>query len=266
MSKKIGVIGSGNMARAIIKGLILSNKFSKSDIYVSDRNIESLNFVKSEYGVNTTSDNSEVAKNGDIIFLCVKPDKYGDVCKEIDSLIDLSKIIISIAPGQKIDVVSNYFTKEVKVFSSMPNTPAKVLAGMSAVCPPLSATTEEIDQVLELFRCFGDAEIVEEKLLSAVVAVSGSSPAYIYILIEAMADQAVAFGLSRDKALKFAANAVLGSAKMVLEDSDHVAKLKDNVCSPGGTTIQGVLKLEETGFRSSVQQAMLEVYNKSNNM
>ncbi len=267
MDKKIGFIGSGNMARAMINGLLLSNEFPKEDIFVSNINEQSLDEIINLFSVNTSNSNEFVAKSCDVIFLCVKPNKYEYVCKSIDKYVDDTKIIVSIAPGQTIDLVSSYFSNEdVKVFSSMPNTPSKVLSGMSAVCPPKSATYEEIDFVLKLFCCFGQAEIVEEKLMNAVVAVSGSSPAFIYILIEAMADCAVSFGLSRDKALKFAANAVLGSAKMALEDTDHIAKLKDNVCSPGGTTIKGVLKLEETGFRTSIQQAMEAVYNKANNI
>ncbi len=263
---KIGFIGSGNMARAMIKGLILSGKVPKEDIFVSNINEQSLLEVENLFGVNTSNSNEFVAKNCDIIFLCTKPNKYEYVCKKINNYIDENKIIISIAPGQNINLVSNYFDKNVKVFSSMPNTPSKVLQGMSAICPPSNAEYEDINAVLELFKCFGEAEIVDESLMNAVIAVSGSSPAFIYILIEAMADSAVSMGLSRDKALKFAANAVLGSAKMVLEEPDHVAKLKDNVCSPGGTTIQGVLKLEETGFRSSIQKAMQEVYNKASKM
>ncbi len=266
MDKKIGFIGSGNMARAIIKGLILSKNISKNNIYVSNKNEQSLNEIKTLFNVNTTKDNESLANICDIIFLCTKPNKYELICSEINSYIDMKKIIISIAPGQSIDVVSKYFSNEVKVFSSMPNTPSKVLQGMSAVCAPENVSTEEIDTVLNLFKCFGDAELIDESLMNAVIATSGSSPAFIYILIEAMTDYSVSLGMPREKALKFVANTVLGSAKMVIEDNDHVAKLKDNVCSPGGTTIQGVLKLEESGFRSSIQQAMQEVYNKANQM
>ncbi len=266
MNKKIGFIGSGNMARAMIKGLVTSNKINKNNIYVSNVNEKSLKEINYLFEVNTSTSNETIARECDIIFLCTKPNKYEYICKSIDNAIDSSKIIISIAPGQNIEKVSGYFTKDIKVFSSMPNTPAKVLQGMSAVCAPVSATNEETDFVLSLFRCFGDAELIDESLMNAVIATSGSSPAFIYILIEAMADASVSMGMPRDKAIKFVANAVLGSAKMVLEDDDHVAKLKDNVCSPGGTTIKGVLKLEETGFRQSIQQAMQEVYNKANQM
>lgn len=264
MNKKIGFIGSGNMARAIINGLIKSGKFESSSILVSNENETSLAEIKDLFKVTTFNDNITLAKNSDIIFLCIKPNKYEYICKQINEFVNPNKIIISIAPGQTISLVSSYFDKEVKVFSSMPNTPVKVLQGMSALCVPKNATEADTSFVLSLFKYFGEVEIIEEKLMSAVVAISGSSPAYIYILIEAMADKGVALGLTREKALKFASNAVLGSAKMVIEDCDHVAKLKDNVCSAGGTTIQGVLKLEETGFRTSIQQAMEEVYKKAN--
>ncbi len=266
MNKKIGFIGSGNMARAMIKGLLKSNRITNNNIYVSNVNENSLKEIQYLFDVNITTSNENLAKECDVIFLCTKPNKYQYICNSINNFVDTSKIIISIAPGQSIEIVSNYFNREVIVFSSMPNTPSKVLMGMSAVCAPKNTTPEETEFVLNLFKCFGDAELIDESLMNAVIATSGSSPAFIYMLIEAMADASVSMGMPRDKAIKFSANAVLGSAKMVLEDDDHVAKLKDNVCSPGGTTIKGVLKLEETGFRQSIQQAMQEVYNKANQM
>lgn len=266
MIKKIGFIGSGNMAKAMIKGILLSKKFSKENVYVSNINEDSLLNIKKQFDVQIVNDNTILAKTCDIIFLCIKPYKYEYICSMINDYIDENKIIVSIAPGQTIDIVSSYFNKRVNVFSSMPNTPAKVLSGMSAVCHCDYATEDDKNLVLSIFKCFGEALFIDEALINAVIPVSGSSPAFIYILIEAMADQGVAFGLSRSDAIKFSANAVLGSAKMVLEDEDHVAKLKDNVCSPGGTTIAGVLELEKTGFRSSIQQAMKKTFDKANEM
>lgn len=266
MAKKIGFIGSGNMARSMIKGLISSNKVSADNIFVSNSNTKSLDEVKCLYSVNTLTKNTELAEISDIIFLCTKPDKYKLVSNEIDNYLKDDVIIISIAPGQTIEKVSSYFSKDVKVISSMPNTPSKVLAGMSAISINDKISEADAQYILSLFRSFGEAEIIDESLMNAIIAVSGSSPAFIFILIEAMADKAVSFGLPREKAYKFVANAVLGSAKMVLEDGSHVAKLKDDVCSPKGTTINGVLALEKYGFRNAIQEAMEEVYKKANEM
>ncbi len=203
MDKKIGFIGSGNMARSMIKGIILSEQVSKENIFVSNINEESLKEIENLFEVNTSNSNEYIAKTCDVIFLCTKPNKYEYICNSIDDCLDENKVIISIAPGKSVDIVSSYFNKKVKVFATMPNTPSKVLSGMSAICPPINASYEDIEFVLNLFKCFGEAEIVDENLMNAIIAVSGSSPAFIYILIEAMADQGVAFGLSRDMAIKF---------------------------------------------------------------
>lgn len=267
MGIKIGFIGSGNMARSMIKGLLVSEKAKKEDIFVSNTNQSSLDEIKALYDVNITTKNTDVSKKCDAIFLCVKPNKYKEVCFEIDDFIKDDAIIISIAPGQSINKVSSYFKNDISVISAMPNTPSKVLSAMSAICVSDKIPKHKQDYALSLFEAFGAAEIVDESLMNAVIAVSGSSPAFIFILIEAMADQAVAYGMSRTQAYKFAGNAVLGSAKMVLDDpSIHVAKLKDDVCSPKGTTIEGVLALENSGFRTSIQQAMQAVFEKAEQM
>lgn len=267
MSIKIGFIGSGNMARSMIKGLIVSEKCKKEDIFVSNKNQSSLDEIKDLYDVNISNKNTYIAEKCDAIFLCVKPNKYKEVCEEIDDFIKDDAIVVSVAPGQTISKVSSYFKNDIGVISSMPNTPSKVLSGMSAICVSDKISKLKQDYALSLFEAFGAAEIIDEHLMNAVIAVSGSSPAFIFILIEAMADQAVAYGMNRTQAYKFAGNAVLGSAKMVLDDpSIHVAKLKDDVCSPNGTTIKGVLALENSGFRTSIQQAMQAVFEKAEQM
>lgn len=266
MDKKVGFIGSGNMAKSMISGLFASKTVPIENIFVSNKNEESLQNIKNLYNINTLTSNKELSEICDIIFLCVKPYKYKEVCEEIDMSIKNGSIIVSIAPNQTIEKVSSYFSTDIKVMSSMPNTPAKVLAGMSALCTSDKITKEECEEVLEIFKSFGEVQLIDEALMGAVVASAGSSPAFIFMLIEAMADSAVSFGMTRKDAYKFCANAVYGSAKMAIEDNAHVAELKDNVCSPGGTTIKGVLSLEKTGFRTSIQQAMTEVYNKATTM
>ena len=148
----------------------------------------------------------------------------------------------------------------------MPNTPALVGEAMSAICPNELVNEEELKEVMDIFNAFGKSEVLSEKDFHGFIALCGSSPAYVYMFIEAMADAAVREGISREKAYKLAAQSVLGSAKMVLETGEHPAKLKDNVCSPGGTTIEAVLELEETGFRSSVMSAMKKCSKKSKKM
>ena len=253
---KIGFIGAGNMSQAIIKGIIASNIVKKEDVFASDKFLPTLEKVKSEYGINITEENDVVVKNSDIIFLAVKPQFYNLVIKEIAELVTQDKIIVTIAPGQTLKGLEETFGKEVKIVRTMPNTPSMVCEGMTAVCSNKKVTADEINYICTLLNSIGKAEIVAEYMMDAVVGVSGSSPAYVYMFIEALADGAVMEGMSRDLAYKFAAQAVLGSAKMVLETGMHPGALKDMVCSPGGTTIEAVSILEKRGMRSSVIEAI----------
>lgn len=266
MDKKIGFIGSGNMGGAMIGGIIKSGLVPQGNIYVSDISEPSLARVKESYGVNVTTDNTEVAKACDIIVLSVKPYLYPAVIEEIKEVVKEDVLIIVIAAGQSSAAVERLFGRDIKIVKTMPNTPALVGEGMAAIAPAANVSREETEEVAAIFNSFGKSEIVPEHLMDAVTAVSGSSPAYVYMFIEAMADAAVAEGMPRAQAYKFAAQSVLGSARMVLETGKHPGELKDMVCSPGGTTIDAVTKLEETGFRSSVMQAMKACADKSREM
>lgn len=266
MNKTIGFIGSGNMGGAMMGGIVGAGLVDSSAIYVSDLNEAALTRVKNSYGVNTTTDNKEVAKTSDILVLAVKPHFYAGVIAEIKDVVKEDVIIVVIAAGQSIEGVSKQFGRDIKVAKAMPNTPAMVGEGMSAICPSKNMTVEDVENVVAIFNSFGKSEIVTESMMEAVTAVSGSSPAYVYMFIEAMADAAVREGMYRDQAYKFAAQAVLGSAKMVLETGKHPGELKDMVCSPGGTTIVAVAKLEETGMRSSVMEAMKACADRSREM
>ena len=266
MNRKIGFIGSGNMGGAMIGGIIRSNLVPCENILVADICEASLERVKASYGVNVTTDNTEVAKTCDMIVLSVKPQLYPVVINGIKDMVKDDVIIIVIAAGQSSEAVKTLFGRDLKVVKVMPNTPALVGEAMSAIAPDAKMTKEEIADVEAIFNSFGKGEIVAEKLMDAVTAVSGSSPAYVYMFIEAMADAAVVEGMPRNQAYKFAAQAVYGSAKMVLETGKHPGELKDMVCSPGGTTIAAVAKLEETGFRNSVIQAMKSCADKSRDM
>ncbi len=260
---KIGFIGAGNMASAMISGIITSKKAKASDILVSDSMATQLKALNKKYNVSTFLDNTEVAKNADIIFIAVKPHLYKIVLNEISSNLNKSKVIISIAPGKTLKELESWIFPSAKIIRTMPNTPSMVLEGMTAVCKNEFVLEEEFNKVIDILNGFSKTEIITENLFDAVAAVSGSSPAYVYMFIEAMADGAVLHGMSRASAYKFAAQAVLGSAKMVLETGEHPGKLKDNVCSPGGSTIEAVKVLEEMGMRAAIINAMKACHDKS---
>ena len=263
---KMGFIGSGNMGGAIIGGIVNGKIANPSDIIVSDKNEAALVKINSEYGVNTTTDNKTVAKEADVVFLCVKPQFLYLVIDEIKDSISENTVIVSIVAGQSIEAITSAFGKKIKLIRVMPNTPALVGEGMAALTINENVSKEEADIVLNVFNSFGKGEIVPENLMDAVTAVSGSSPAYVFMMIEAMADAAVIGGMPRSQAYTFAAQAVMGSARMVLETGKHPGELKDMVCSPAGTTIQAVRVLEEKGMRSAVIEAMMKCLDISRNM
>lgn len=263
---KIGFIGCGNMGKAMVGGIIKSKLISPEQIIVSDLSEKALSSIKSELNVNITTDSIEVAKNSEVVVLAIKPNIYEIVMNAIKDSISKDTIVVTIAAGISLDFSQRILGEDIKIIRTMPNTPALVGEGMSAVCPNKNVTEEEINYILSLFSSFGKAELLPEYLINSVIGVSGSSPAYIFMLIEAMADAAVLDGMPRTKAYTFAAQAVLGSAKMVLETGKHPGELKDMVCSPGGTTIEAVKTLERTGFRSSVIDSIGDCIKKAKEM
>ena len=266
---KLGFIGGGNMAYAILSGVLAADLYKNTDIYVSDPNESALEKFKA-LGVNADVDNKNVL-NADIIILAIKPFIYPMVLSALASAAGeenlKDKVFVSIAAGISTDDVKKYLGFDAKAIRVMPNTPAMVLEGMSVLaqeCAP--ADEEEFLKVKQIFEAIGKVEVLSEKLLNSVIAVSGSSPAYVYMMIEAMADGAVRDGIPRDKAYKLAAQSVLGSAKMVLESDKHPGELKDMVCSPNGTTIEAVSELEKNGFRNSILEAMRACTEKANSI
>lgn len=263
---KLGFIGTGNMASAIMGGVIQNEIIAANEIIGSDTFAPSREKVKTQFGIHVTDSNQEVAEKADVIVLSVKPQFYASVIAEIKDSIQEKQIIITIAPGKTLAWLEEQFGKPVKITRTMPNTPALVGAGMTAAVPNQYMTEAEFAYVKKLLESFGKVEVVSEKLMDVVVAASGSSPAYVYMMIEAMADAAVSGGMPRAQAYQFAAQAVLGSAKMVLETGMHPGALKDMVCSPGGTTIEAVRTLEKMGFRSAIIEAMKVCEEKSKTM
>lgn len=261
---KIGFIGLGNMASAIIGGMLKQQVVAAQDVIGADKFAQAAQSAREKLGINICKDNKQVAGQADILFLAVKPNVLSTVLAEISEVLRKETIIISIVAGKSLAFIEEGLqSKECKVVRCMPNTPALVLEGCTGVCANANVTDEELDTALTYLRSFGRASVVAESLMDAVVGVSGSSPAYVFIFIEAMADAAVAAGMPRAQAYEFAAQAVLGSAKMVLESGKHPGELKDMVCSPGGTTIDAVKVLEEKGLRAAVMAAMEACIEKS---
>ncbi|MCQ2509300.1 MAG: pyrroline-5-carboxylate reductase [Lachnospiraceae bacterium] len=251
---KIGFIGCGNMASAMIGGILGKKLVAPEDIMASAKSEKTRTKIQKELGIQA-GDNGTVAATADVLVLAIKPIYMEEVIKEIRSQVRPETIVVTLAPGKTIAWLEETFAGEVKLVRTMPNTPALVGEGMTGMCPNSRVTEEELKTVITVFESFGKVEVVTETMIDVVVGVSGSSPAYVFMFIEAMADAAVADGMPRAQAYKFAAQAVLGSAKMVLETGKHPGELKDMVCSPGGTTIEAVRVLEEKGLRSAVIEA-----------
>lgn len=263
---KLGFIGCGNMAGAMLGGILKRNLMEKDEIIASTARAESLKRVQETYGICTTPDNREVAEKAEILILAVKPQYYEQVIGEVRDCVTDAQVIVSIAPGKSLTWLEEKFGKPCRLVRCMPNTPALVGEGITGVCRNARVSEEELERVCEILRSCGAVEILPENLMDVVVSVSGSSPAYVFMFIEAMADAAVADGMPRAQAYKFASQAILGSAKMVLETGKHPGELKDMVCSPAGTTIEAVRVLEEKGFRSAVIEAMRACVKKGKSM
>lgn len=267
VDKKIGFIGLGNMATSMIGGMLQKGIVKSENIIGSAKTTATKECVKAKYNITVADSNAQVAAQADILFLAVKPVFFPEVIAEIRDAVRAETLIVSIAAGENLCYLIEAFGESNrKLIRCMPNTPALVLEGCTGVCAGEAVTERELEEVLLLLRAFGKARVVPERLMDVVVGVSGSSPAYVFLFIEAMADEAVAEGMPRDLAYEFAAQAVLGSAKMVLETGMHPGALKDMVCSPGGTTIQAVKVLEEKGFRAAIMDAMEACIGKSRNM
>lgn len=270
MNKTIGFIGAGNMARAIIGGIVSAGLVPPSRIVASNHTQPKLTALQEQYGIRGTLDNKEAARCADILFLAVKPIFLSEVLEEIREEIRKECVVVSIVAAWTIERLEREIGKPVKIVRVMPNTPAMVGEAMSGMTMNQYIAApeyqEEAQEIWQIFNSFGKGEWIPERLMDAVTGVSGSSPAFIFQLIEAMADAAVLEGMPRAQSYTFAAQAVLGAAKMVLETGIHPGALKDMVTSPGGTTIEGVRTLEEKGFRSAVIEAVHAASEKSRTM
>ncbi len=258
---KIGFIGMGNIGYAILRSLL--TVYDREDLTFTDLNKRKVAQVERETGIKAVGSNQECAAAAKYIVLAVKPQFYDAVLADIKDTVTKENIIISIAPGVSIDSVNEKLGGDRRIVRAMPNTPALLGEGMTGVCydPKLFEEVEK-QMITKFFESFGKMEVLPEYLMNAVVCISASAPAYIYMFIEALADAGVKYGMPRDMAYRMAAQGVVGSAKMVLETGKHPGALKDDVCSPGGTTIYAVAMLEEYGLRNAVIKACDACYEK----
>ena len=255
-NKQVGILGTGNMGEALIHGLLHGHVCRNDQIICSDARPERLKVARDTHGVRTTSHNAEVVKQSDIIILAVKPQIMRKVIEEIAKHLDLSKLIISIAAGVPLETIEACVKKELKLIRVMSNICVSVREGASAIAAGKHALKEDLLMAKAIFDSVGKSLFIEESLLDAVTGLSGSGPAYIFTIIDALADAGVKVGLSRDDAIILASQTVLGAAKMLMETGEHPGKLKDMVTSPGGTAIAGLHTLEQGGVRTTLINAV----------
>ncbi|MFB5284501.1 pyrroline-5-carboxylate reductase [Peribacillus sp. Hz7] len=256
MDKTIGFIGCGKMGQAIMEGMLKAEVVQPANLKVSTSRASTLTKIERKYNIKGSINNQEVAQLADYLFLAIQPAFHNEVLAEIKEFLKEDVTIITMATGVTIEQIEKGIDRKVKVVRTMPNTPSLVGEGMTAMSVNEAITETELAEVERLLSSFGKTELIQEPLMDAVPAISGSSPAYVYMFIEALADGGVRDGIPRQQAYRMAAQAVLGAAKMVLETEKHPGILKDDVCTPAGSTIQAVAALEENQFRASILEAM----------
>jgi len=267
MIRTMGIVGTGNMGSAILRGIVDAGYIQAERIIAYDVSGRRLNELTADFpGINTVKSCAGVAQNADLILIAVKPIYVRDVLDEMKPYLN-GKAVLSIAAGWTVGMLERELRGSgASYLRVMPNTPALVGEGMTAICDDTTFSQEDFDFAKGIFDAVGKTKVLPERLFDGVVAISGSSPAYVYMMIEAMADAGVKEGLPRSYAYEMAAQSVLGSALMVLNSGTHPAALKDAVCSPGGTTIEAVEELERKGFRAAVMDAMKVCAEKSREM
>lgn len=256
-SKKIGFIGSGNMGKALIDGLIGSGSAQAENIICSDIRTTTLEAIKNKYGIRTTTDNIEVVTASDIIIYAVKPQIMASVLRETADSLDMTKLIISIAAGVPLAAIESCLEKDLRLIRVMPNVAVSVKAGATAIAAGAHAEKKDIELAMSIFDSVGCSVFLKEnELMDAVTGLSGSGPAYIFMIVDALADAGVRVGLHREDALTLGIQTVLGAARMLQETKAHPGQLKDMVTSPGGTAIAGLHTLEKGGLRTTLINAV----------
>ena len=261
--RKIGFIGGGNMAAALIRGLLHSETMAADQIRASDVKAARLAEIHEKYGIETSTDNDEIVRWADVIVIAVKPQIVDRILAPIAAALKPGDLVISIAAGVPLEAFESRLPPEARVIRAMPNTAAMALAAATAIAPGAHATEEDVATAQALFEAVGRCVVLDESLLDAVTGLSGSGPAYVMLMIEALADGGVKVGLGRDTALLLAAQTVYGAAKLQLETGEHPGRLKDMVTSPGGTAIAGLHTLESGGLRRTLIDAVEVASNRS---
>ncbi len=263
MFSSVGMIGTGNMGSAVAKAIAAKNCSCK--LLLANRTPEKAAALAEKLPGAATASNAEIAKVCNLVFLAVKPQMMADMLSELQGIFAERKdrfILVTMAAGLSCEKIQALAGGKYPVIRMMPNTPAAIGVGMTQYCG-LDVTEAELNAFADLLSCSGSLDAIPERLMDAAAAVSGCGPAFVYLMIEALADGGVACGLPRKKALDYAAKTLEGAARMVQESGEHPGKLKDAVCSPGGTTIQGVRALEEGGFRAAAMNAVITAYEKT---
>ncbi len=261
--RKIGFVGAGNMGEALISGLIRAKFLSPEQVLVFDSDGERLQFIQKKYGVKKATNNQQIASQCDPILLCVKPQSMKEVIEEMADSLNASKLLISIAAGVPLYVIEAYARKPLRLIRVMPNIAVLVQEGASAIAPGNLSSEEDIQLTQSIFNCVGRSIIIHEPLMDAVTGLSGSGPAYIFLMIEALTDAGVLLGMTRSQAFTLATQTVKGAVKLLLETGEHPALLRERVTSPGGTTAQGLYKLEEGGLRKTLINAVIAATQRS---
>lgn len=256
LTHTVGFIGTGNMAEALIKGLLRAGLLVPERIWGSDPRKSRCEVIKERYGIGVTTHNLDVVRKASIVMLSVKPQVLCSVCDEISPYLKPRALVISVAAGVPLAVLQAHLPKGTRIIRVMPNTPALVGAGATAIAAGDNATAEDLQTTERIFKSVGMTVVLEEEQLDAVTGLSGSGPAYVFLMIEALSDAGVKMGLSRYNSLALAAHTVLGSAKLLIETGEHPGQLKDMVTSPGGTAIAGLHTLEAGGLRTTLMNAV----------
>jgi pyrroline-5-carboxylate reductase len=254
--ERIAFIGGGNMAEALIRGLLHKEILAPKQVAVSEPRQERAQFLSNTYHVKALANNQAAAQQADIVVLSVKPQIISEVLRELSSAVTPDQLIISIAAGIPTAFIASHLGKDQRIIRAMPNTPAQIGMGAIAMCTGGNATRVDLDVAQQLFDAVGISVIVQEHHMDAVTGLSGSGPAYIFLLIEALTDGGVKMGLPRETAQALILQTIIGAGRMVLETGEHPSKLKDMVTSPGGTTIAGLHVLEDKDVRGSLIDAV----------
>lgn len=255
-NKKIGIIGAGNMAKALCKGLLQKRGLDPANLLASHHRPEKATRFKKDFGIETITKNTDVVAKSDIIILAVKPQILPIVLKEIASSVQEHHVVISIAAGIHLSTIHKHLMRPSSILRAMPNLPAIIGEGMTALAASENTSQEDLDLATEIFTSVGKCVVLDEDQLDAVTGLSGSGPAYTFLIIDALADAGVKVGLSRETSLLLASQTVLGSSKLLIETGEHPSKLKDQVTSPGGTAIAGIHTLEQGGIRNTLINAV----------